>query len=310
MRTESVRKFVPSAAILSLLAMAALLVSFLTCFAAGAVVSGRTMELQREAADVVAGRQPGIFHVRSQNETNRKMNFAAFGVADSNPTDTQTEAAAPVPSANIKDFKLVGTLPSVGAWIEFKDVMSLMLKGQERDGYTLDEIAPEYVVLGRGAGKFTLYLTYWSPDSGRRVTNNQKRVRARSAPAPEPQPEPPAAAAPPPEDSGVVVAEANGEDGTISRELLNELLVNPLAEVGKMRLVPTDNGMMIAGMRSDSLFLKLGMKPNDVITNVNGIGINDVGNVSNVISSMLSGTRLDFQLEREGESVALGYAVN
>jgi S1-C subfamily serine protease len=107
----------------------------------------------------------------------------------------------------------------------------------------------------------------------------------------------------------VVLAEANGEDGTISRELLNELLVNPLAEVGKMRLVPTDNGMMIAGMRSDSLFLKLGMKPNDVITNVNGIGINDVGNVSNVISSMLSGTRLDFQLEREGEPVALGYAV-
>jgi type II secretory pathway component PulC len=306
MQTEAVRKkFVPLAAILSLLAITALSIAFLTCFAAGAFVSGRTMELQREVAGVVAGRQQGIFHSRNQNETNRKMNFAAFGVSDSNPADTQT-AAAPAPSANIKDFKLIGTLPSVGAWIEYKNAMSLMLKGQERDGYTLDEISPEYVVFNRGAGKFTLYLTYWSPDGAKRAANIPQRGRARSVPAPEPQPESPAA---PPEDSGVVAAEVNGEDGTISRELLNELLVNPLAEVGKMRLVPTDNGMMIAGMRSDSLFLKLGMKPNDVITNVNGIGINDVGNVSNVISSMLSGARLDFQLEREGESVALGYAV-
>jgi general secretion pathway protein C len=306
MRTEAVRKnLAPLAVRLSLLAVAALFISFLTCFAARAFVSGRTMELQREAANVVAGRQPGIFHSRSQNEADRKMNFAAFGVADSNPADARP-AAALVPSANIKDFRLVGTLPSLGAWVEFKNGISLMLKGSERDGYTLDEIEPEYVVFKRGAGKFTLYLTYWSSDRGRRAANNLQRGRTRPTPVPEPQSEPPAA---PSEDAGVVVAEPNGEDGAITRELLNDLLVNPLAEVGKMRLVPTDNGMMIAGMRSDSLFLKLGMKPNDVITNVNGIGINDVGNVSNVISSMLSGTRLDFQVEREGEPVTLGYAV-
>jgi S1-C subfamily serine protease len=67
--------------------------------------------------------------------------------------------------------------------------------------------------------------------------------------------------------------------------------------------------MKIMNMRPDSLFLKLGMKPNDVITNVNGIGISDVGNVANVISSMMSGTRLDFQIEREGKKMKLGYAV-
>ncbi|MDR1509905.1 MAG: PDZ domain-containing protein [Synergistaceae bacterium] len=305
MRAESGRKKLASlAARLSLLAAAALCASFLTCFAARAFVFGRTMKLQMEAADIVSERQPGVFHARSRNDATLKMNFAAFGVPDSNPA-AQNPVAVPAPSANIRDFRLIGTLPSVGAWIEFKNGIFLMLKGHEREGYTLEEITPEYAVFTRGAGKFTMYLTYWSP-SGSRVANVPPPRRTRREPVSAPQPKPPAAAA---EDSGVIAAEANGEDGTISRELLNELLVNPLSEVGKMRLVPTDNGMMIEGMRSDSLFLKLGMKPNDVITNVNGIGINDVGNVSNVISSMLSGTRLDFQIEREGEPVTLGYAV-
>jgi S1-C subfamily serine protease len=51
------------------------------------------------------------------------------------------------------------------------------------------------------------------------------------------------------------------------------------------------------------------MEPNDVITNVNGIGITDIGNVANVISSMLTGTRFDFQIHRGGEPLKLGYAV-
>jgi type II secretory pathway component PulC len=306
MRSETDRKKIALIAVkLSLLAAAAMFVSFLTCAAARAFVFERTMELQREAADIVAERQPGVFHVRSRSETNGIMSFAAFGVSDSNPADTSQAVAEPAPSASIKDFKLVGTLPSVGAWIEFKNGISLMLKDHEREGYTLDEVAPEYAVFKRGGRKFTVYLTYWSSDT-RRVNPPRRRRERREPDAARSLPETPVE---PPEDSGVVLAEANGEEGTISRELLNELLVNPLAEVGKMRLVPADNGMMIEGMRSDSLFLKLGMQPNDVITSVNGIGINDVGNVSNVISSMLSGTRLDFRIEREGDPVTLDYAV-
>ncbi|MDR1137310.1 MAG: hypothetical protein LBK91_03205, partial [Synergistaceae bacterium] len=250
MRAEiDARKFISVAVRLSLLAASALFASFLICFAARAFVIGRTMERQREVANIVAGRQPGIFHTQNQNEASQGMTFTSFGVSDSNPAETSRAAVSPVPSANIRDFRLVGTLPSVGAWIEFKDEVSLMLKGNERDGYTLEEIAPEYAVLTRGGGKFTLYLTYWSP-AGARASNVPRQRRAQREPIPAPPSEP---AAPSPENSGVVIAEANGEDGTISRELLNELLVNPLAEVGKMRLVPTDDGMMIAGMRSDSL---------------------------------------------------------
>jgi hypothetical protein len=300
------KKLAVTSARLGLLTMAAISVSFFICFAARSFIFGQTMKLQRETADVIAGRQPGIFHAQSRNESDLKMSFAPFGVPDSNPA-SQPAAIAPSSSANIKDFKLIGTLPPVGAWIEFNNEVSLMLKGHERNGYILDEIEPEYAVFTQGTGKFTLYLTYWSPGSRRANAPPSRGSRApQTPPSPPPPPDLPATAA---EDSGVIAAEPNGEDGAISRELLNELLVNPLAEVGKNRLVPTEDGMMIMGMRSDSLFLKLGLKPNDVITNVNGIGINDVGNVSNAISSMLSGTRLDFQIEREGESVKLGYAV-
>jgi hypothetical protein len=289
-KTEALRAF-----FLAALGFAA---SFTLCLSAGPIIARRIIEVQNSLADVAAKRQPGIFHARVGGSRVASISFASFGVPDSNPNKPETAEISPELTGDIKDFKLVGTLSGVGAWIDSKNEVSLVLKGRVLDGYTLETIEPQFAIFSKGEAKYPVYLVYRSQEVRPAPRGNTR------APATEAQPIPAASAG-----SGVVPAEANGSDGMVARETLNELLMNPLAEVAKMRLVPTDNGMKIAGMKSDSLFSKLGMKPNDVITNVNGIGISDVGNVSNVISSMLSGTRLDFQLERGGESVKLGYAV-
>ncbi|MDR3280347.1 MAG: PDZ domain-containing protein [Synergistaceae bacterium] len=279
-----------------------LLVSFVLCAGAKAFMASRSMASQKELAAIVSQRQPSIFYAgASQNREKTDISFASFGVPDADPEKRAPLAVAQsAPVGSIKDFKLFGTLPSIGVWIETKSGSSFVLKNGGHDGYILSDIAPDMAIFTRDGESFPLYLTFWSP------ADKRPAAAARAMPrAPDPAP---VIEAPNPE-SGIVLAEANGSDGTITRELLNDLLTNPLNEVRKMRLVPADNGMMIMGMRSDSLFSKLGMQPNDVITNVNGIGIDDVGNVSNVISSMLSGARLDFQVEREGEPLKLGYAV-
>jgi type II secretory pathway component PulC len=286
-------------------AVFALSLSFLAASAARYAIAERIIGAQRESARFTAERQPSIFYAR-RGEKKPRIDFAAFGVPDADPAKKEPAAASASPAGNIKNFKLVGTLPSVGAWVELDNRSALVLKGKELDGYRLEEIEPGYAVFAREGEKFPIYLVYWTPGDKRSPSSATRAARAQppaQAPAPPAQPAAPGGA------GGVVQATTNGEDGTITRELLNELLVNPLDEVKKMRLVPSDNGMMIMGMKSDSLFNKLGMKPNDVITSVNGIGIDDVGNVSNVISSMMSGTRLDFQIERDGSPVKLGYAV-
>ena len=266
-------------------------------------IADRVMKRQAESAHSASLRQPSIFHAGMTGEAKPRIGFAAFGVPDSNPIEEEEEEEAK-PAGNIDNFKLVGTLPSVGAWVNTGSATSLVLQGAILDGYTLEQIEHDHAIFSLESEKYPVYMLYMAEDRSSRTAQAPVNVPGR---APDELFE--QAEAMNVNVGGIVQARENGEDGSITREMLNDLLMNPLAEVGKMRLVPSDNGMMIMGMRSDSLFNKLGMKPRDVITSINGIAINDVGNVANVISSMLSGSRFDFEVNRGGTPVTLGYAV-
>jgi general secretion pathway protein C len=284
--------------VVTLAVVAALLISS----AARQAIAGRIMSRQVESARAAARRQPSIFHSGGREESRSKMSFSAFGVPDSVPEPLDADDSES--DGDIANFTLTGTIAPVGAWVNAGRGAPLILRGGVLDGYTLEAVNPEYVVFERDGKKYPLYFAISSP--GQSISAQPVNVPGFAPDRPVP---PPVRSSPAANAGGIVQAGSGGEDGTIARELLNELLTNPLAEVANMRLVPSDNGMMIMGMRRNSLFNKLGMKPQDVITSINGIAINDVGNVANVISSMMSGTRLDFQVEREGQPLKLGYAV-
>ncbi|MDR3165105.1 MAG: PDZ domain-containing protein [Synergistaceae bacterium] len=283
-----------------------LVAAFILCALSKPFIAAQTAVLQEALALAASKRQPGIFQARSSSSANRTANaFSLFGVPEDDPAaHAVVEAEPPEESPeNIQELALAGTIPNIGAWLEAKDGVKFVSKGDSLKGYKLESVERNRAVLSRNGKNFPLFLVFWTPPEKRvRVPARAYRPPPRRAPTPPRRVESTV-------EYGVKQADPNGADGSITRETLNELLLNPLAEIGKMRLVPADKGMMIMGMNSQSLFSQLGMKPNDVITNINGIGITDVGNVANVISSMLTGTRFDFQIEREGNPLKLGYAV-
>jgi type II secretory pathway component PulC len=306
MRGDGLKTALKYAACAAALGFAA---AYILCALSKPFIAVQTAALQETLALAVSKRQPGIFHARSSPAGGRMAGaFSPLGVPEDDPA--AAEAEPPEISEepeDIGELALTGTIPNIGAWLEAKNEVRFVSRGGSLKGYKLEHVERNRAVLSREGKDFSLFLAFWTPP--------EKRARAAASaadayvPPPQRAPMPSRRAAENTAEYGVKQAEPNGADGTVSRETLNELLLNPLAEIGKMRLVPSGNGMMIMGMNSESLFSKLGMKPNDVITNVNGIGITDVGNVSNVISSMLTGTRFDFQIERGGDPLKLGYAV-
>jgi type II secretory pathway component PulC len=308
MRGDALKAALRYAALSAVFGFAA---AYILCALSKPFIAAKTAALQESLALAASKRQPGIFHARSSPARDMAVGaFSPFGTPEDDPA-VKTETPEEPENENIEELALAGTIPNIGAWLAAKggeDEAKFVSKGESLKGYKLEHVERDRAVLSRDGKTFPLFLSFWTPlDKLARVPTpaaNASRPpqQARRQPAPSRGAENPA-------EYGVKQADPNGADGTVTRETLNELLSNPLAEIGKMRLVPAGNGMRIMGLNSESLFSKLGMKPDDVITNVNGIGISDVGNVSNVISSMLTGARFDFQIERGGEPLKLGYAV-
>lgn len=275
-------------------AIVGLFLSLLVSFVLSGYVMGRAVATQRELAQVIAGRPASIFETR-RTRPKDDVNFSAFDVG----ADSGKEAE---PDKRIDSFHLVGTLPNIGAWIETEGNASLVLKDQDFNGYSLALIDTGRVLLVKDGENFPLYLNYSNPAGGAR-----EGIASR--------PVPPVESPPPPEkkpvESQISQAVLNGADGTITRELLDELLMNPYGEIAKVRLVPTEDGsgMTVASMQPDSLLGQLGVKQGDTLTGINGVTIKDVGNLSNAINSMLTGARLDFQVVRDKEPGKLGYVV-
>ena len=298
---KTVLKYAVCAAALGLAA------AYVLCAFSKPFIAAQTAVLQESLALAVSERQPGIFHARSRAAGGRMADaFSSFGVPEADKAAAaETPEEPEAEPENIEELALAGTISDIGAWLQAKDEVKFVPKGESLKGYKLENVEYDRVVLSREGKNFPLFLAFWTPPEKRTraaVPANVYRPSRRRQPTPPRRVERAV-------EYGVRQADPNGADGTITRETLNELLLNPLAEIGNMRLIPTDNGMMIANMKDESLFSKLGMKPDDVITNINGIGINDVGNVANVISSMLSGARFDVQVERGGQPLKLGYAV-
>ncbi|MDR1944512.1 MAG: hypothetical protein LBQ19_06785, partial [Synergistaceae bacterium] len=234
---KSGRKYQSAGALLGLVRSAfpyifigSLIAAFLFCSLISGLIASRLMETQRALADAVARRAPSPFvESASMNAPNSGIEFKAFGVLESNPASADIkveEEAKPIDS-----FMLVGTLPAIGAWINVDNATSLVLKSQEFSGYILETVERGKVLFSRDGESYPIFLNL----SGARV------VVAATPPAAGRQQQAP----PPTGSSAVSPAEFNGNDGTIAREFLNDLISNPLNEMRKVRIVPEESGMRI-----------------------------------------------------------------
>jgi type II secretory pathway component PulC len=271
-----------------------LLSAYVFCAAVSGAIASRLMSEQTALAEALSRRAPSPFASQDGKKSQTDMDFAAFGVADSNPASAVKEEVAE--AKPIDSFTVVGTLPKIGAWINVDGASSLVLKEQELGGYVLENIDRGGVVFTRDGERFPLFLSL----SGSKTASS-------SPPAPQSPPPPAASAQAAP--SSIASAEFNGNEGTLTREILNDLIANPMQVLSTIRLRPDAQGMRVDRVRSDNLLARLGIKQGDLLTGINGIPINSGTDILNVMKSLLQGSRFDLQMNRGQESGMLRYSV-
>ena len=191
---------------------------------------------------------------------------------------------------------LRGTLPNVGAWIEDKGKVCLVLMGTSFDVYTLAKVTYREAVFVKEDEVVVRELRYSEPSSER---------GAFSTPAAEVRP----MAIP---EGSVTPAKPGEQDGEVPSELVTSLVQNPFDELKKIRLRPNDggNGLEIQWIQDDSILRQLGVQKGDVIKSVNGIPFTNMADIANSINSLMNSERFDVEVDREGKPTALRYVVH
>ena len=282
----------------------ALLSAMAGCWAAG--MTGETLFL-RQAGDaremVNTFRSPGQFSAEKRN-TSTLSDFAA-----GDPFNAPAASAGKVPPGEpeseitveelyeLEGIRIVGTIPGISAWVAESGRQMVFLVGQKVKGHDLLEVGESRVVLRKGDSVVSVLLRY----SGQE------------------QPSPSAAGPRPPQKAarkqgaGVLPARP-GQQGSIPRETVDNLLMNPLDEMKKFRLRPKFEGDKALGvevqwMDRNSFLESVGVQKGDVIQNVNGLEIRNMGDVVNVINSIMGGSAFDVQVIRGGQPVSLKYNI-
>lgn len=275
----------------------AVLLAFFVAFLASSVIEGflirSLFETQADLAKTVRGRTPSLLLMQSQKKQGNEVSFVPFNVVEKS-----ANARSDQPKKSIGDLSLVGTLPNVGAWLNAGSYTFLILKDQNYNGYKLELISTGEILLTKDGDSFPLYLELGGKGksknladaSSQRGTTGQKADSAL--------------------DSGIVRA-TEGNPGSIKRELLDRLLMNPYEEIRKVNLTAATegNGMKLVRVGGNSFLAQLGMQVGDVLTGVNGNSIINMANLNNAIASMLNSNEFNLEFIRDGKPVQLGYTV-
>jgi len=195
-------------------------------------------------------------------------------------------------NSSADSFVLQGTLPNIGAWISSGGEAKLLLVRQQVAGWTLEDVSYGKVLMSKDGDSCALYMSY---SNGSSQPSSSAKGGTKKAKI----------------DFSAVRKAEKGKDGVMPREVVDKLLMNPYDEVGKMRMIPAEGGgMKLERIDSSSVLGLAGVQQGDVIKAINGVSISNLGDLTNAINSLLSGSRFDVSVQRGNENLDLKYAVN
>lgn len=259
------------------------------CHIAGSAMVSRALDAKLSLAENVSRRSPSFANARAGDE------FEGF--AKNNPFDAAVppqDQSTGGSSYSADSFVLVGTLPHIGAWITDDEGTHMVLLRQQIKGWTLEDVRYGRALVSKNGEGHALYISL----SG-----------SGAAPATGPAPAGRSIGSGKIDFSGIQRAE-NGKEGTLPREVLDKLIMNPYDEIAKMKMVPADGGgMRLERIAPDSVLGLVGVSQGDVIKAVNGVTISNLGDLSNAVNSMMSGTMFDVMVSRDGKPLDLKYQV-
>jgi general secretion pathway protein C len=95
----------------------------------------------------------------------------------------------------------------------------------------------------------------------------------------------------------------------VSRDLLEDLLSDPTKIVQQARVIPQDDGLRFFGIRSNSIFWKIGIKNGDTLHKINDVELNDIERALSVFEDLRSQNSFTINLTRAGQKYTYEYTV-
>lgn len=95
----------------------------------------------------------------------------------------------------------------------------------------------------------------------------------------------------------------------VNRDLLEDLLSDPTKIVQQARVIPQDDGLRFFGIRSNSIFWKIGIKNGDTLHKINNVELNDIERALSVFEDLRSQNSFTINLTRAGQQYTYDYTV-
>ena len=266
-----------------------LLIALIACMAAENLIISQATAAKSAFAQRVKNRAPYFTAIKRSGGTRELVSANPFG------TDEPEEEKS-TGDLSLSDMTLRGTIPGVAAWISKGGTTSFLLLGQEAGGYRLKKITYSEVVLEAGKKQATLYMRL-SGSSASGSSHSSKSTMPSVL-----------------KKAGInkedIIPAKDGQDGSVPSELVDKLLMDPYDEMAKMRMIPAQSGgIQIARIEEDSVLGLVGVEQGDIVKSLNNIEISNLGDAANAVNSIMSGTRLDVTVIRNGKPVQLNYQV-
>lgn len=89
----------------------------------------------------------------------------------------------------------------------------------------------------------------------------------------------------------------------VERSLLRELLGNPTRLIHGSAILPTPGqGLLVRQLKSNNLLYKLGLRPGDIITNINGFDLGDLSQAMSALARLQHSESLTIQISAAGKA--------
>ena len=95
----------------------------------------------------------------------------------------------------------------------------------------------------------------------------------------------------------------------VNRDLLEDLLSDPTKIVQQARVIPQEDGLRFFGIRSNSIFWKIGIKNGDTLHQINNVELNDIEKALSVFEDLRSQNSFTINLTRAGQQYTYDYTV-
>lgn len=95
----------------------------------------------------------------------------------------------------------------------------------------------------------------------------------------------------------------------IERMMFDELLAEPSSLITEAKIVPRDDGIKIFGVKSRSVFYKMGLRNGDIVHQINEVALNDVQSALSLFTDLRGQSEFTVDFTRKGKRKSNRYTV-